>query len=126
MATVYFSYLSVVNSTVFIVLLCRYSTRATKIFGNNAVAVLTTLFFLSYTKLLRNNVLILGAAGLRQFNPVGYYAAWRLDSNIEYFGNPHAFLFLTAVAVSIFLYLPLNSNASLCGSSSQATLYLCC
>lgn len=35
-----------------IIMVCRYSTRATKIFGNNAVSVLATLLLMSYTKLL--------------------------------------------------------------------------
>ena len=89
-----------------IVLLCRYSTRATKIFGYNAVAVLTTLLILSYTKLQRTIVLSLGASELSQFNPNTIQVTWRLDSNIEYFGDPHAFLFVMAIAVSFFLYLP--------------------
>ena len=89
-----------------IVLLCRYSTRATKIFGYNAVSVLTTLLILSYTKLQRTIVLSLGVSELSQFNPNNIQVTWRLDSNIEYFGDPHAFLFVMAIAVSFFLYLP--------------------
>ena len=89
-----------------IVLLCHYSTKATKIFGYNAVAVLTTLFLLSYTKLQRTIVLSLGASVLSQFNPNNVQVTWRLDSNIEYFGYPHAFLFVIALAVLIFLSLP--------------------
>ncbi len=89
-----------------IVLLCHYSTKATKIFGYNAVAVLTTLFILSYTKLQRTIVLSLGASRLSQFNPNNVQVTWRLDSNIEYFGYPHAFLFVIALAVLILLCLP--------------------
>ena len=89
-----------------IVLLCRYSTRATKIFGYNAVAVLSTLFLLSYTKLQRTIVLSLGASQLSQLNPKNIQVTWRLDSNIKYFGYPHAFLFLMALAVLVFLCLP--------------------
>ena len=89
-----------------IVLLCRYSTRATKIFGYNAVAVLSTLFLLSYTKLQRTIVLSLGASQLSQLNPNNIQVTWRLDSNIKYFGYPHAFLFLMALAVLVFLCLP--------------------
>ncbi len=89
-----------------IVLLCHYSTKATKIFGYNAVAVLTTLFLLSYTKLQRTIVLSLGASVLSQFNPNNVQVTWRLDSNIEYFGYPHAYLFVIALAVLIFLFIP--------------------
>ena len=36
-----------------IILVCRFSVRATRFFGNNTVQVLATLFLLSYNKLLR-------------------------------------------------------------------------
>ena len=42
-----------------IILVSHYSTKATKIFGNNSVPVLATLFLLSYAKLLRTILIAL-------------------------------------------------------------------
>ena len=89
-----------------IVLACHYSTRATKLFGNNTLPVLTTMFLLSYTKLLRTIVLVLGPAILQQYNPEGKNWVWLLDGNVPYLGVKHAFLFLMALFVLIFLWLP--------------------
>ena len=89
-----------------IVLLCRYSTKATKIFGHNAVAVLTTMLMLSYTKLQRTIVLSLGATKLDQFNPNDTQLVWTLDGNVKYFFSFHAGIFFVALAVLILLCLP--------------------
>ncbi len=92
-----------------IVLICRYSTRATKIFGYNAVAVLTTLLMLSHTKLQRTIVLSLGVSWLTQINQTGgtqIVSVWKLDGNVMYTQNWHAFLLAVALAVLIFLCLP--------------------
>ena len=89
-----------------IVLLCRYSTKATKIFGYNAVAVLTTTLMLSYTKLQRTIVLSLQYSRLSQFNPNDRQLVWTFDGNVNFFGSVHAGLFVVVIAVSIFLCLP--------------------
>ncbi len=90
----------------FIVLLCHYSTKATKIFGYNSVAVLTTMLMLSYTKLQRTIVLSLQFSKLSQFNPNATQRVWTLDGNVIYLQNCHIPLFVVAVAVSIFLCVP--------------------
>ena len=89
-----------------IVVACHYSTRATKLFGNNAVPVLTTLFLLSYAKLLRVIVLALGPAVLQQFYPDGTRWVWLMDGNVPYLGLQHAFLFIMAVLILFILWLP--------------------
>ncbi len=90
----------------FIVVLCHYSTKATKYFGHNAVAVLTTLLMLSHTKLQRTIVLSLGVTQLDQFNPNDTQLVWTLDGNIKYFCSFHAFLFFVALAAAVFLCIP--------------------
>ena len=85
---------------------CHYSTRATKLFGNNAVPVLATLFLLSYAKLLRVIVLALGPAVLQQFRPKGTRWVWLMDGNVPYLGLQHAFLFIMALLVLFLLWLP--------------------
>lgn len=91
-----------------IVIACHYSTRATKLFGNNSLPVLTTMFFLSYAKLLRTTVLIFGPAIIEQYNQVNEEKVWvwLLDGNVPYLGVRHAFLFIMALFVLIFLWVP--------------------
>ena len=89
-----------------IVVACHYSTRATKLFGNNGVPVLATLFLLSYAKLLRVIVLALGPAVLQQFHPNGARWVWLMDGNVPYLGLQHAFLFIMALLVLFLLWLP--------------------
>ena len=96
-----------------IVVACHYSTRATKLFGNNAVPVLATLFLLSYAKLLRVIVLALGPAVLHQFHPDGARWVWLMDGNVPYLGLQHAFLFIMALLVLFILWLPYTA-ALLC------------
>ncbi len=91
---------------ILIIVCCSYSTRATKIFGNNTVTVLSTLFLLSYTKIQRTIVLIIAPAQLTQFNPGNTRLTWRLDSNLDYVGNPHVFLFILGAAAWILLCVP--------------------
>ena len=38
--------------------------------------------------------------------PYGKKAVWSADGNIEYLENPHLLLFLAAVAILVFLWLP--------------------
>ncbi len=91
-----------------IVLICRYSTRVTGWFGNNAVSVLTTLFLLSYVKLLRILVSIFGVIKVQLYNEdsEGSQWVWFLDGNVQYLGLEHAFLFVMALLVLLFLWLP--------------------
>ena len=89
-----------------IVVACHYSTRATKLFGNNGVPVLATLFLLSYAKLLRVIVLALGPAVLQQFHPDGTRWVWLMDGNVPYLGLRHAFLFFIALLILLVLWLP--------------------
>ena len=89
-----------------IVMGCHYSTRITKHFGTNAVSVLTTMFSVSYTKLLRVIVTVLGPAVLQQYHPEGTRWVWLLDGNVSYLGLRHTFLFIMAVFVLLCLCLP--------------------
>ena len=89
-----------------IVLLCHYSIRATRLFGNNAVGVLCTVILLSYMKLLRTIVSALSPAVLQQFNPYGTKWVWLMDGNVEYLGFRHSFLFGAALLMLLFLWLP--------------------
>ena len=82
----------------------HYSTRASKIFGNNSVPVLATLILLSYTKLLRTIITSLGFSLLHY--PEGTRVVWSFDGNVPYFGSAHTILFLVALAALLLLWLP--------------------
>ena len=61
----------------------HYSGRVAKMFGSNPVAVLATLFLLSYAKLLRTVVAALLYTSLEYPNNL-QIAVWLYDGNIKY------------------------------------------
>ena len=87
-----------------VIIASHYSTRASKIFGNNSVPVLATLILLSYTKLLRTIITSLGFSLLNY--PESTRVVWSFDGNILYFGAAHSILFLVALAALLLLWLP--------------------
>ena len=86
------------------ILSAHYSTLATKLFGNNSVPVLATLFLMSFAKLLRTIITVLGFAVLKSKR--NSTTVWLFDGNIPYLGLEHAFLFITAMLALLFLWLP--------------------
>ena len=82
----------------------HYSTRISKLSGNNAVQVLATLFLITYTKLLR---LIIGVISSTTIvYPDDYSkAVWLVDGNIEYLTGKHIALFLVTL-LFVLLSLP--------------------
>ena len=89
---------------VFIIITAKYSSRAASKMGQNTVPVLATLFLLSYAKLFRTIVKSFSFTLID--TPNGRKAVWSADGNIDYFGPQHIPLFLTAVGVLLFLWLP--------------------
>ena len=87
-----------------VIIASHYSTRASKIFGNNSVPVLATLILLSYAKLLRTIITSLGFSLLNYPGSTG--VVWSFDGNIPYFGAAHSILFLVALAALLLLWLP--------------------
>ena len=93
------------------IILAHYSKMMTKLFGNNCVQVLATLFLLSYAKIFRTIITIMVPAIL-QLYPVnstdasGISIVWAFDGNLSYGGNPHGFLLVTALLMLVFLWLP--------------------
>ncbi len=93
------------------ILLAHNSEVMTKIFGNNCVQVLSTLFLLSYAKLLRTIITIMVPAALyiyphesEKLNKV--QLVWAFDGNLPYCGNPHGFLFVAALITFVAFWLP--------------------
>ena len=87
-----------------IVLVSKYSSRVAGWMGNNSVAVLATLFFLSYAKLLRT--IIVGLSYTAIDSSEGSRTVWSADGNLEYLGPYHAPLFVVCIATLLLLWLP--------------------
>ena len=88
-----------------IILISHYSSKVATILGTNPVAVLATLFLLSYTKFLRTIIAALTYTVLEYPNN-SRMAVWLYDANITYLSNKHIPLFTTALVCLIFLFLP--------------------
>ena len=75
------------------------------LFGNNSVPVLATLIFLSYAKLLRTVITAVSFSFL-EVSDNSKVAVWSFDGNIEYLSGKHIPLFVVALTVLLFLWLP--------------------
>ena len=91
--------------TAIIIVASHCSSMAAKIFGNNSVPVLATLFLLSYAKLLRTIITVLTFTFL-DYPDGSRQAVWSYDANIPYFSTLHIILFFIAVGFLSFLLLP--------------------
>ena len=73
--------------------------------GNNSVPVLATLFALSYAKLFRPIITAIKFTSLEdesgKVKPV-----WSYDGTIDYFDTHHSILFVAAILVLLFMWLP--------------------
>ena len=87
-----------------IILASHFSPRFTKLLGNNPVSVLATLILLSYAKILRNLIAALYVTYLEY--PTYNRGVWLYDANIDYLCTKHIPLFVLAVLVFLFLFVP--------------------
>ena len=86
-----------------------YSTRffhyrLSTIIGERAVGVLSTLVYLSYSKLLRTVIDILTYSTVHL--PSGDMYVWFYDGNVEYLHGKHTVLFVVAMATLTLFLLP--------------------
>ena len=89
-----------------IIIISHFSTRATKLFGNNSVAVLATLFLLSYGKLFRNITDVFTFADVTGSDNKPR-KVWSTDGNVLYGEQPgHAILIVVALLFLILFLLP--------------------
>ena len=88
-----------------IIIASEYSSRVARVFGSNPVAVLATLFLLSYAKLLRTIIAALYFTFLDYPDEVRV-AVWKYDGNILYIHGKHVPLFLVALLTFLALFLP--------------------
>ena len=87
-----------------IIILSKHSIRVSKLMGNNSVPVLATLFLLSHAKLLR--IIISALSYTILYTSEGHKAVWSADGNMDYLSPKHMVLFVVAVVVMLFLWLP--------------------
>ena len=88
-----------------IILMSHYSSRMAALLGTNPIAVLATLFLLSYTKLLRTVIEALSYT-LLEYPNKSLIAVWLYDGNIGYLSHKHIPLFTAALMCLIVLFLP--------------------
>ena len=87
-----------------IILVSHFSHKFARLLGNNPVSILATLILLSYTKILRTLITALYITYLEY--PTYNRSVWLYDANIDYLSGKHIPLFLLAVLVFLFLFLP--------------------
>ena len=88
-----------------IIVSSHYSTRASRLSGNNAVQVLATLFLLSYAKLLR--IIITTFSTTKLVYPNEYYKwVWLYDGNVDYLKGKHIPLFIASLLLLMFISFP--------------------
>ena len=88
-----------------IIFLSNRSTRVTKIFGSNPIAVLATLFLLSYLKMFRTMLIILSIAIL-DYSDGHKNIVWLHDANVNVRTTKYLILLSAVIAVMIFLFIP--------------------
>ena len=86
------------------ILVSHYSQRFASLLGNNPISILATLIYLSYAKILRTFITAVTFANLSY--PTYDRRVWFYDANIDYITGKHIPLFLVAVLVFLFLFLP--------------------
>ena len=86
------------------ILISHFSQRFANLLGNNPVSVLATLILLSYAKILRTLIATVYFTNLEY--PTFSKSVWLHDANIDYLSGKHIPLFLVAMFVFLFLFLP--------------------
>ena len=91
-----------------IILICRVSSKVSKLVGSNAVPVLATLLLLSYTKLLRTIFTILQKRNITLHcqNSSHQLTVWYEDPTLQYAKGNHLYLFSFALIVLVLFCLP--------------------
>ena len=103
------------------VLISHFSDRFAKLLGKNPVSVLATLILLSYAKILRTLITVIYFTYLQY--PTYNRSVWLYNGNIDYLSGKHIPLFIVAVLVFLFLFLP-YTLLLLFGQWLQALSYL--
>ena len=87
-----------------IIIACRYSSKATRLFRHNAVPVLATLLLLSYMKIVRSLIFIVSSSTIMCDGEAKY--VWSVDGSLPYAQGKHLIFFIFAVLFSALFVLP--------------------
>ena len=87
-----------------IILLSKFSQKLTRLLGSNPVAVLATLFLLSFTRVLGTITSVLAFTTLEYRNHTE--TVWILDGEIAYLRKNHTALAVVAILAFFILFLP--------------------
>ena len=88
-----------------IIFISRYSIRISKLIGSNPIAVLATLLFMSYTKVLKIIIEVYSSVQL-DYPDNKTVTVWLKDANVPYLKSKHLLLALVATFALAFLFLP--------------------
>ena len=86
------------------IVVSKYSHGFANLLGSNPVSVLATLILFSYTKILYTLIAAINITYLEY--PKFNRRVWLYDASVNYLAGKHIPLFLVAVLVFIFLFLP--------------------
>jgi hypothetical protein len=95
-----------------IIVASYYSSTAMKVFGRNNIAILATLFLLSYSKILKTIVTALSVTQIlvgsaeNVSDQLVPHKVWTHDGNIEYLKGKHMALFTVSLLFLFLLFLP--------------------
>ena len=88
-----------------IIITSRYSVRVSKLIGHNPIAVLATLFLMSYTKILKIIIEVYSTAQL-EYPDNKTVTVWLKDGNMPYLQSWHLLLTVVTSLILVFLFLP--------------------
>ena len=94
---------------IIIIQLCRRYGKISRLMGSHAVPVLSTLFLLSYTKLVRTIVIVVHKREVTLHcsnESVRSVSLWYEDPNVEYAKGKHAVLLGFALLVGVLFVIP--------------------
>ena len=90
-----------------IIIMARYTSWAQRAVQSNGVPVLSTLLFLSYTKLLRNaSTSLFYNVGITHLPSGRIERVWAVDANVEYFGLKFTILFVVSLLIFFLIVIP--------------------
>ena len=89
---------------ILMIVISHYSQRFANLLGNNPVSIFATLVLFSYTKFLRTLIAAIHITYLEY--PTYNKSVWLYDASIDYVSGKHVPLFIAAVFVFLFLFLP--------------------
>ena len=94
---------------ILLIVLSRWSIKIANLVSKSSVQVLATLFYLSYSKLLRTVIYILTSTTIQRGDKNTHLSSvtvWYYDGSVEFASGGHVVLLLLALLTAIFLLLP--------------------